>query len=162
MPSLDDLINESPDSREVKRALSVKMGLSGIAPATISQILNVSVQYVSKWKTVYKTEGAGGLAVGYHGRQGYLSASEQAAVIAWINAQETVSVEALRDYVEDTYGVVYQSKQSYYDLLEAGGMSYHHSEKVNPKRDEAQVQMRREEIKKRWHRTGTPSSGATR
>jgi hypothetical protein len=42
--------------------------------------------------------------------------------------------------------VVYRSKQSYYQLLEAGGMSYHRSEKANPKRDEAQVLARREEI----------------
>jgi len=38
-------------------------------------------------------------------------------------------VEALRDYIEEQYGVVYRSKQSYYELLEAGGMSYHRSEK---------------------------------
>ncbi len=59
-----------------------------------------------------------------------------------------LSVEEVRDHVEATYGIVYQSKQSYYDLLRAGGMSYHQSEKENPKRDEAQVQTRREEIKK--------------
>jgi putative transposase len=50
--------------------------------------------------------------------------------------------------------VVYQSKQSYYELLEAGGMSDHRSEKGNPKRDEAQVLERREEIKKNWRRDG--------
>ena len=67
----------------------------------------------------------------------------------------------MRDYVEERYGVVYQSKQSYYDLLEVGGMSYHRSEKVNPKRDEAQVLARREEIKKNWRRGGPRASGAT-
>jgi len=56
----------------------------------------------------------------------------------------------VRDYVEEHFGVVYQSKQSYYDLLQLGGMSYHKSEKRNPKRDEAQVIARREEIKKKW------------
>ena len=71
--------------------------------------------------------------------------------------QETVSVEAVRDYVEARYGVVYQSK--HYDLLEAGGMSYHRSETGNPRRDEAQVLIRREEIKKNWQRTGRTSSG---
>ena len=72
----------------------------------------------------------------------------------WIGAQETVSLDAVRDYVEEHYGVVYRSKQSYYELLEAGGMSYHRSEKDNPKRDEAQILTRREEIKKNWHRGG--------
>jgi putative transposase len=69
-------------------------------------------------------------------------------ILQWIEARETVSVEDLRDYIEAQYGVVYRSKQSYYELLDAGGMSYHRSEKDNPKRDEAQVLTRREEIKK--------------
>lgn len=161
MQSLEDIINESQDIREVKRALSVKMVLSGISPATIGQILNVSLPYVSKWKTMYETEGAGALAVGYEGRQGYLNELERAAVVEWINGQATLSVEALRDYLESRYGVVYQSKQSYYDLLAAGGMSYHKSEKANPKRDEAQVQARRDDIKKNWHRIGMPSNEVT-
>ena len=72
-----------------------------------------------------------------------------------MGTHETVTVEEVRDYIEEHYGVVYQSKQSYYDLLEAGGMSYHRSEKGNPKRDEAQVLARREEIKKNWQRTRT-------
>lgn len=73
----------------------------------------------------------------------------------WIGTHETVTVEEVRDYSEEHYGVVYQSQQSYYDLLEAGGMSYHRSEKGNPKRDEAQVLARREEIKNNWRRTRT-------
>jgi len=158
MNSLDEIINESKDPREVKRALSVKMGMTGISSAVISQVLNVSVQYVSKWKGIYEGTGAAGLALGYQGSRGYLTNAEHEAAIGWINEHETLSVEALRDYLESTYGVVYQSKQSYYDLLEAGGMSYHKSEKANPKRDEAQVQARREEIKKNWHRTGKVSN----
>ena len=51
--------------------------------------------------------------------------------------------------------MVYQSRQSYYDVLEAGGMSYHRSEPVNPKRDEVRVLTRREEMKKNWRRIGT-------
>jgi integrase len=47
MASLDELIDEARDGREVKRALSVKMGLQGIAPAQLCQLLNVSPQYVS-------------------------------------------------------------------------------------------------------------------
>jgi DDE superfamily endonuclease len=44
--------------------------------------------------------------------------------------------------------VVYQSQQSYYELMHAAGLSYHKSEKVNPKRDETLVQERREALKK--------------
>lgn len=161
MESLDQIINESKDTREVKRALSVKMVRNGISPETISQMLNVSVQYVSKWKTIYEAEGATGLGLGYQGRQSYLNEADRDRVLSWINRHDTLSLEALHDHLESNYGVIYQSKQSYYDLLDAGGMSYHKSEKANPKRDEGQVQARREELKKNWHRIGTPSSRAT-
>ena len=106
---------------------------------------------MSKWKVKYETEGIDSLAMGYQGSESYLSEQERAAMVAWIKGQVTLSVEQVRDYLAATYGGVYQSKQSYYDLLELGGMSYHKSEKQNPKRDEEQVQARREDIKK----TGT-------
>jgi transposase len=160
MKSLDEMIDESKDVREVKRALSVKMVEHGLTPATVSVLLNVSVQYVSKWKVTYEGVGVDGLLLGYQGGSSYLSESDRDTVVGWIKSHETLSIEALRDYLEGTYGIVYQSKQSYYDLLDAGGMSYHHSEKRNPKRDEAQVQARRAEIKKNWRRTGPRSNAA--
>ena len=162
MNSLDEIINGSKDVREVKRALSVKMVEQGLPPARVSVLLNVSLPYVSKWKGIYEAEGAVGLLLSYQGGSSYLSDTQREAVVDWIKGHESLSVEALRDYLEGTYGVVYQSKQSYYDLLDAGEMSYHKSEKVNPKHDEAQVQVRREEIKKRWHRIGMPSNRARR
>jgi len=117
MKSLDEMIDESKDVREVKRALSVKMVEHGLTPATVSVLLNVSVQYVSKWKVTYEAVGVDGLLLGYQGGSSYLSESERDTVVGWIKSHETLSIEALRDYLEGTYGIVYQSKQSYYDLL---------------------------------------------
>jgi transposase len=159
MDDIDEIINEARDAREVKRAVSVKMGAQGFSPTQICQVLNVSLQYVSKWKGRYEAGGGGVLRLGHRGSERHLGEEARHAILQWIGARETVSVEALRDYVEEQYGVVYRSKQSYYELLEAGGMSYHRSEKHNPKRDEAQVLARREEIKKNWHRGGPRSSG---
>lgn len=65
----------------------------------------------------------------------------------------------MRDEIEARCGIVYQSKQSYYDLLGASGLSYHRTEKGNPKRSEAQGLERREEIKKNWRRSGKRLSG---
>jgi len=50
MQDIDEIINEARDAREVKRAVSVKMGRQGVSPAQICQVLNVSLQYGSKWK----------------------------------------------------------------------------------------------------------------
>lgn len=160
MKSIEAIISASTDVREVKRALSVKMLQNGLTATEVSELLNVSVQYVSKWKVKYEAEGSDGLRVGYQGRESYLTQQERNAAVAWIKSRETVSVEQVRDHLEAEYGIVYASKQSYYDLLEAGGMSYHKSEKQNPKRDEEQVQARREEIKKNWHPMAKLSSAA--
>jgi len=159
MQDLDGIINEARDAREVKRAVSVRMGQQGFSPVQICRVLNVSPQYVSKWTGLYEAEGAVALRLGHRGSEGYLREAQRQEIVQWIGTHATLTVEAVRDHMEERYGVVYQSKQSYYELLEAGGMSYHRSEKVNPKRDEAQVLVRREEIKKNWRRAGKRLSG---
>ena len=53
MHDIDAIINEATDAREVKRAVSVKMGQQGLSPAQICQVLKVSLQSVSKWKGQY-------------------------------------------------------------------------------------------------------------
>ena len=153
METLDDMINNSPDTREMKRALSVKMLQEGFSPQQIRRVLNVSEQYVSKWKGMYEQEGVGGLHLGYEGKKPYLQTEQRAEVVSWIKGHQSLRLEELRDYVEQQYGLVDQSKQSYYDLMSAGGMSYHRSEAVNPKRDESQVWQKRAELKKSWSNT---------
>ena len=100
-----------------------------------------------------------GLQVRYRGSESYLSVEQRQEMEDWLGVQETITLEEVRDEIEARYGIVYQSKQSYYDVLDASGLSYHRTEKSNPKRNEAQVLERREEIKKNWHRVGPRLSG---
>lgn len=153
METLDDLINDATDSRETKRALAVKMLQTGLSPQGIATLLNVSEQYISKWKMRFEKEGAAGLRLGYHGKPPYLNVAQHQQVVAWIETHHTIEIDALRDYVESEYGVTYESKQSYYDLLSEGGMSYHQTTATNPQYDEEQVINKREEIKKKWLNT---------
>jgi len=146
--TLGKLIKESKDVREVKRALSVKLVQSGMEGQSVSEMMKVSEQYVSKWKTNYSSEGAKGLLLGYQGSSNYLNESERNEIVSWISKQTQVSVETLQNHLEANYGVVYRSRESYYELLKAGGMSYHKSEKVNPKRDEKVIKEKREAIQK--------------
>jgi putative transposase len=152
MTSLDEVINTSQDVREVKRALSGKMLQHGITPGQIHGLLNVSVQYVSKWKTQYEANGISSLLIAYKGTKGYLTAHQEYVVVQWIQNQKTLSVEQLIAHSTHQYGVTYKSKQSYYHLLDLGGMSFHRSEKVNPKHDAEKVLEKREEIKKNFWR----------
>jgi putative transposase len=160
MDRLAQLIEETTDVREVKRAVSVKLGEQGLATEVIGAVLQVTPRAVRKWRRRYEREGVAGLQVRNRGSKGYLTIEQRQEVEDWLGAQETITVEEVRDEIETRYGIVYQSKQSYYALLEASGLSYHQTEKSNPKRSEAQVLERRAEIKKNWHRGGQRLSGA--
>ena len=151
MSSLDDMI-DLPAHLEVKRALAVKMILFDFKTEDICALLNVSDSFVSKWKIRFENEGAEALKLNYQGGTGFLTADQRDEIIFHLRMQPHYSVEELRDYIEYHYGVVYQSKQSYYDLLKAGGLSWHETQAANPNRDEAQVVQQREEIKKNWPR----------
>jgi len=50
------------------------------------------------------------------------------------------------NYLDEQYGVIYQSKQSYYDLLSAAGISWKKSQKLNPNYNPELVKKKREEI----------------
>jgi putative transposase len=147
MSSLDNIIDLRANL-EVKRALAVKMILFEFKTEDICALLNVSDAFVSKWKIRFENGGASALKLNYKGGTGFLTADQRDEIIFYLRMQPHYSVEELRDYIEHHHGVVYHSKQSYYDLLKAGRMSWHQTQAVNPQRDEAQVQRKREEIKK--------------
>ena len=152
MDKLEELIAQSRDGREVKRGLCVKMVLEGIAGKRVAALLGVSPAFVTKWKQIYAARGEEGLRLGYQGSSGFLSPAERARVLAWLQEQmqhkHAIGLERLRDEIEERFGVVYRSRQSYYDLLHAAKASYHRTQKQNPKRDEEQVLERRAAIKK--------------
>lgn len=156
MSEIDEIINSSRDAREVKRALSVKMSFGSLPVSQICEFLGVSGPFVSKWRRIYQEQGADGLLLGYEGGQSYLTPKQRAQVLAWIAEQESPQAAQVRAYLEETLGVVYLSQQSYYALMHEAGLSYHKSEKVNPRRAPEQVQERREEIKKNWRKTRKP------
>jgi len=146
MSTLEDII-DSPENLEVKRALAVKMFIFDFKTEDICTLLNVSDAFVSKWKIIYENEGASALKVNYQGGTGFLTEQQRIQILLHLKDKPHYSVEELRDYIEAQFGIVYQSKQSYYDLLKAGGLSWHQTQAVNPKRDKAQVLRAREEIK---------------
>jgi putative transposase len=147
MSTLEDIIS-SPENLEVKRALAVKMFLFDFKTEDICMLLDVSDSFVSKWKIIYENEGASALKVNYQGGTGFLTEVQHIQIMVHLKNQPHCSVEELRDYIERQFGIVYQSKQSYYDFLKEAGLSWHQTQAVNPKRDEGQVLLKREEIKK--------------
>jgi len=99
----------------------------------------VTPGFVSQAKKAYETAGTDGLTLKYHGMQPYLSSDERQAVIVWLKAQQEWSVERLHDYLATTYAVVFQSRQSYYQLLADAEITYKRAQRSNPKADPERV-----------------------
>ncbi|QTA84923.1 helix-turn-helix domain-containing protein [Desulfonema magnum] len=129
MNTLDDIIRMEKDAREIVRAMAVKMILHGFEVGDIKALLNVSDSFVSKWKGVYEEKGAQGLTLGYKGSEGYLTDVQRKEVISFLRSKMTYTPDELRDYLESGYGVLYKSKQSYYDLLHEGGINWKKTKK---------------------------------
>lgn len=145
--TLDDFISTSTDSRELKRALAVKMSLTDLAHTLISTLLQVSEPFVSKWVACYHADGVAGLRLHYAGSTGYLNPAAHAEVIAYLQTQPTWKLEELVQHLETRYQVVYQSLQSYYALLTEAGLSWKRTQPANPKKSKEQVLEKRAELK---------------
>jgi transposase len=131
---LHQFLEETRDTREYRRAVAVQMARQGIDYDTITAVLSVSKAFISKWIGIYAEQGVAGLRMGYHGSVGYLTTAQREQTIAWLRAQESWSVPALQAYLQETFQVVYQSLQSYYDLLHAAGLSWKKTQATNPKK----------------------------
>jgi putative transposase len=140
---LTAFLAEQRDSREYRRALAVKLALQGYLYEAISDMLDVTPGFISQVKKAYETAGTVGLTLKYQGTQPYLSDTERQAVIIWLKAQHEWSVERLHDYLATTYGVVFQSRQSYYQLLAEAGLTYKRAQRSNPKHDPERVTIKK-------------------
>ncbi len=121
---LGNFMEISTDVREVKRALAVKMAKQGHSLAEIGETLNVSASFVSKWKKKYAQGGVEELRIGFRGSQGYLTAGQREEIITWLRAKAYWNLAELEKYLAEKYRVNYKSKQSYYDLFHAAGISW--------------------------------------
>jgi putative transposase len=136
---LTAFLAEKHDSREYRRGLAVKLALQGYLYQAICDMLDVTPGFISHAKKAYETQGTDGLLLKYKGTPAYLSPEERQSVIDWLKQQQSWSVERLQTYIETTYSLVFQSRQSYYQLLADAEISYKRAQRTNPKRDEQQV-----------------------
>ncbi len=143
---MNDIDNFLAECRECKRALAVKLDLLGFASAFIEELLNVSASFVRKWRVRYRKYGVDSLYEQYKGSEGYLSPAERTEVLAFLMTKDYYGFDQLCAYVEEHYGVVYTSRQSYYDLFHEAHISWKKTEHAHPDHDETKVLARREEL----------------
>jgi hypothetical protein len=56
-------------------------------------------------------------------------------VIEWLQQKQYWQLLELVEYVDQHYGVIFASKQSYYDLFHEAGIRWKKTQKRNPKKD---------------------------
>jgi transposase len=142
---LEVWIKSNPDSRELKRALAVKMALQKLPLKFISETLGVSPGFVSKWKSQYLARGIEGVKLAYQGAQSYLKPPQRQEVIAWLQEQEFWDISELECHLIEQYDVVFKSPTSYYQLLKEAKISWQKAQVKNPKQDPGFVKKKNQE-----------------
>jgi putative transposase len=122
------------DAREYKRALVVQLCERGQRAADVARLLQVSEAFVSTCRKRYAADGVASFTLGYRGGTSFLSADERADALTWIADQKRPTVRVVRTYLQETFGVVYESRQSYYALLKEAGLSHKQIQARNPKK----------------------------
>lgn len=146
MRSLTEFIENSQDKREVKRAIAVKMLLSGYKHEAIMPILGVSSGFISKCKKAFFLHGVEGLKLAHKGSIGILNQQQRVEIIEWLKTKESWTLNELEYYIASKYGVAFESKQSYYDLFNEARISWKKTQAHNPKYDAEQVALKKKEI----------------
>lgn len=124
MEKLREFIQSNPDPRELKRGLAVQMVMQKYSYFEIRDVLQVSVGFISKWKQIFEEQGISGLTLKHQGSMGYLAAQQRQAVIEWLKQKNYWNLSELQQHLKDSYGVVFASNQSYYDLFKEAGISW--------------------------------------
>jgi transposase len=154
MVTLEEFIHQSPNAHELKRALAVQMKQRGHSYREIRDVLQVSLGFITASVQRYATEGVSGFKLKYWGTQGYLSREQKQELMEWLLQKKTWVLEEVIEHLEVTYHVVFQSQQSYYDLLKQAGFSWKQSHITHPNRDAQQVEEKKMTLPGYWYSGG--------
>lgn len=149
MNELSQFIQQNPDPRELKRVLAVQMVLQDYRHREIQSILQVWSGFISKWTQAYKQQGLKGLRLRHKNSVGYLEVEQQQAVLEWLKQKNYWDLQELQAHIDQHYGVIFQSSQSYYKLFYKAGIRWKKTrqkaeesfpcfiaaQKCNPKKD---------------------------
>ncbi|MDF5726221.1 MAG: helix-turn-helix domain-containing protein [Rhizonema sp. PD37] len=79
--------------------------------------MRVSVGFVNKWKYRFVEPGIAGLKLKHQGSKGYLNSVQRQILIDWLKQKNYWHLDELKEYVEDSFAMILESNQSYYDLF---------------------------------------------
>ncbi|MEQ8971720.1 MAG: IS630 family transposase [Coleofasciculus sp. C1-SOL-03] len=143
---LADFINQTKETKEIKRALAVKMILEGKSYREVKELLKVSHSFISQWKNQALFQGVESLKLQYKGRQSYLKLEEKDQTVQWLREQDYLRLSDLQNYLQEQYNVVFESNQSYYSLFKEAQVSWKKTQKRNPAKNDELVKAKKKEI----------------
>ena len=150
---LKEFIASGSNAREVRKALAVKLIYQGYFYEEIQAILDVSLGSISGWKQTYELQGIGGLCLNHKGRISYLTSEQKEEIFSWLQTKNCWELGELEYKLAFEYNVVYESKQSYYNLFNAAGISWKKTTKLNPKANPDTVAQKKRRLKASWQAT---------
>jgi transposase len=115
--------------------MAVKLVLLEFEPRDIAELLRVTESFVSKWKGLCFEHGVDAFVLKYHGYQGYLTPDQRQSIIEWIKAQKIRNIDNLIAFIRTTYRIEFKSRQSYYDLFTAAGITWKRAQSQHPDKD---------------------------
>lgn len=84
---LQEFIAITPDVREARKALAVKLVDRDYLYKEIQRILDVSVGSIAGWKQAYEQNGISGLRLNHKGRKSYLTTQQTEEILAWLQTK---------------------------------------------------------------------------
>ena len=123
------------------------MALQGEPYSKITKLVGMHKSCITIWKQKFLAKGLDGIKLGYQGSSSYLTPEQRAETISWLPTRNYWSLDELVTYLDEKSAVIYQAKQSYYELLAAAGISWKKSQKVNPSANPELVEKKREQIR---------------
>jgi putative transposase len=105
---------------------------------------------IAGWKQAYLKYGIEGLRLNHKGRKSYLNSEQLSEILSWLQTKNTWELGELEYKLAFEYDVIYESKQSYYDLFEAAGISWKKTTSLNPKAKPAAVAAKKKRLKHCW------------
>lgn len=134
------------DAYELKRLQGVRLYGLGESISSIQGVVNAAENTIRQWVMRYQAQGIAGLASQWRGgNANKLTAEQRADLIQWVDSYTPDqliapdvrihegsfwSVSDFQIVIEQWYGVVYRSENSYYNLMRVCGLSTQKAEKV--------------------------------
>jgi transposase len=104
----------------------------------VALVLLLDDDTIRTWYRLYKEDGIDGLSgFGYEGSASHLSACQREALRAWVSETLPRTTRQVGAWIEQEFGIVYQSRSGLIALLHRLGMEHRKPQAISSKLDEA-------------------------